>query len=66
MPGATVAASCHGSARSSPLLQARTIGAQPSDCTTYIRGRSLPISPIACSSPNAFHIPIRPVPPPVG
>ena len=31
-----------------------------------IRGRSGPIQPSASSSSKAFHMPIRPVPPPVG
>ena len=36
------------------------------DLTAYMRGRLGPIRPTACSSSNAFHMPIRPVPPPVG
>ena len=49
-----------------PVSNARTIGAQPSAWTDTIRGRSGPIRPSASSSSNAFHMPTRPVPPPVG
>src|SRR5712692_4016566 len=52
--------------RSAPCSKARTIGAQPSACTAYMRGRAEPMSPRVSSSSNAFHIPISPVPPPVG
>ena len=39
MPLAIVAAPANGSANRSPRSKARTIGAQPSDCTATIRGR---------------------------
>ena len=42
------------------------MGAQPVLCTLTMRGRAAPISPICSISSNAFHIPTRPVPPPVG
>ena len=42
------------------------MGAQPVDCTATMRGRLSPSQPIAPSSAKAFHMPIRPVPPPVG
>ena len=45
---------------------ARTIGAHPVACTLTIRGRRLSIQPIVSISANAFHMPTRPVPPPVG
>jgi hypothetical protein len=66
MPGATVAAPAHRSAWSTPKSKARAIGAQPAAWTTTIFGRFGPISPIASSSANAFHMPTMPVPPPVG
>ena len=56
----------HASANSAPALNARTIGAQPSACTAYIRGRLPSSQPISSISANAFHIPTIPVPPPVG
>ena len=67
MPIAIVCASSQRAAWRVPSSQARTIGAQPLACTAYMRGR-LPggIKPIASSSANAFHMPINPVPPPVG
>ena len=49
-----------------PSSQAFTIGAQPADCTVIIFGRSGPIQPRASISSKAFHMPIRPTPPPVG
>ena len=49
-----------------PASNARTIGAQPSACTATIRGRLRADQPTASNSSNAFHMPIRPVPPPVG
>ena len=66
MPDAMVCAFSKRGACSSPFSQARTIGAQPSACTATMRGRFEPMKPIASSSANAFHMPIRPVPPPVG
>ena len=51
---------------SAPASNARTTGAQPLDCTLYIRGSAPRIHPCAESSVNAFHMPINPVPPPVG
>ncbi len=42
------------------------MGAQPSDWTVTIRGRLGPIQPSFSISPNAFHMPTSPVPPPVG
>ncbi len=42
------------------------MGAQPLACTTIIFGRSGPIQPSCSISSNAFHIPIKPTPPPVG
>src|SRR3569832_2211931 len=49
-----------------PSSKALTIGAQPAACTAIMRGRLEPMKPIFSSSSNAFHMPIRPVPPPVG
>ena len=49
-----------------PSSQAFTIGAQPAACTVIIFGRSEPIQPRASISSKAFHMPIRPTPPPVG
>src|SRR5258706_14255614 len=49
-----------------PAANACTIGAQPSAWTVTIRGRRLSIQPICSISSKAFHIPISPVPPPVG
>ena len=51
---------------STPSSKARTMGAQPVACTATMRGRLGPMKPIASSSANAFHMPISPVPPPVG
>ena len=65
-PWAAVRAFSHGAAFSVPCSKARTIGAQPSACTETIRGRFAPIQPIASISSKAFHMPTRPVPPPVG
>ena len=58
--------SAHASAVSCPDSKARTIGAQPAACTEIRRGRAAPIQPSASISSNAFHMPMRPVPPPVG
>lgn len=66
IPAATVSASRHSSAWSAPFSHARTMGAHPVDCTATMRGRFRPIQPISSSSRNAFHMPISPVPPPVG
>ena len=49
-----------------PSAKAFGIGAQPSACTAIIRGRFGPIQPSSSISSKAFHMPIRPVPPPVG
>ncbi len=66
-PSAMVVAPSHGSAFSSPASNARTIGAQPSACTDTMRGRVAGVTqPIRSISSNAFHMPTRPVPPPVG
>ena len=67
MPLATVAAFSNGVANRSPASNARTIGAHPSLCTATIRGSLSDASqPNSSSSANAFHMPISPVPPPVG
>ena len=65
-PEATVWAFRHISEASVPSSNAFGMGAQPSDCTETIRGRSGPIQPSCSISSNAFHMPMRPVPPPVG
>ncbi len=65
-PEAIVDGSRHGSAVSLPDSKARTIGAQPAACTTTIRGLAAPIQPSVSISSNAFHMPMSPVPPPVG
>ena len=53
--------------RRAPSAKALTMGAQPSACTAYMRG---PLGPdeahLPRSSSKAFHMPMRPVPPPVG
>ena len=56
----------HMGASSRPSANAFTMGAQPSACTAYMRGRAWLTKPMRSISWNAFHIPIRPVPPPVG
>ena len=62
-----VAGSGHGAQASAPASKARTTGAHPAACTLYIRGRAAAgIQPACLSSANAFHMPINPVPPPVG
>src|SRR5262249_54481451 len=66
IPDAMVCASSHRGACSVPFSKARPIGAQPAACTATIRGRFAPTKPIASNSAKAFHIPISPVPPPVG
>ena len=48
------------------LRQALTMGGVTLDCTQTMRGRCAPIRPSASSSPQAFHMPSTPVPPPVG
>src|SRR5438552_3701077 len=75
-PDATVCAFGNSAANFSPASKARTIGAQPLAWTENIRGRLLfatanpsfggSIQPSFSISSNAFHIPISPVPPPVG
>src|ERR671916_637604 len=64
IPEALVLAPRQGFAKRSPLSKDLTMGAQPSDCTLTILGRSGPIRPIVSISSKAFHIPTRPVPPP--
>ena len=49
-----------------PSAKAFGIGAQPSAWTENIRGRAAPIQPSSSISSKAFHIPMSPVPPPVG
>src|SRR5215207_7602124 len=66
MPAARVSAFSKGLAKRSPASKARTMGAQPSACAAIMRGRSGPMRPTASSSAKAFHMPTRPVPPPVG
>ena len=65
-PAATVCGSGHGSAESLSAANAFTMGAQPVDCTVNMRGRGPSTQPAAASSAKAFHMPMRPVPPPVG
>ena len=65
-PLATVHASGHSAMRDSPRSKARTTGAQPVDCTAISLGVGPSTQPSALSSSNAFHMPTRPVPPPVG
>ena len=65
-PWARVWAPSQTGASSSPSANAFTIGAQPSACTAYMRGRGEDTKPISSSSAKAFHMPTRPVPPPVG
>ena len=47
-------------------LDALTTGAHPVICTETILGLPPPIHPRRSISPNAFHMPMRPTPPPVG
>ena len=49
-----------------PSANAFGIGAHPSAWTANIFVRALPIQPISSISSKAFHMPIKPVPPPVG
>jgi hypothetical protein len=67
-PEAMVWALRCSAANFSPVSNARTIGWQPSACTVYIRGRFVPgaMRPSFSISSKAFHMPMRPVPPPVG
>jgi hypothetical protein len=66
-PDAIVRGSKTGFAKRSPASKARAIGAQPEDWHEKSRGfRGESSQPIASSSAKAFHMPIRPVPPPVG
>ena len=55
-------------ANSSPASKALTMGAQPVACTATIFGSlvSGEMRPMALSSAKAFHMPMSPVPPPVG
>ena len=66
MPKATVCASSQGVARGSPAANARTIGAQPVDCTATRRGSLSSTQPSSRSSCSALWMPISPTPPPVG
>jgi len=66
MPAAIVRAFSHAVAALAPLSNARTIGAQPVAWTATRRGSGGEIHPRAVSSAQAFHMPMRPVPPPVG
>jgi hypothetical protein len=65
-PDATVAACSHISDAGACASNAFTIGAHPAACAAIMRGRRLSTSSMASSSSNAFHMPIRPTPPPVG
>ena len=66
-PLATVWALGNNSAKRSPFSKARTMGAQPSLWQLMSRGiLSFRSQPSSRSSLNAFHMPMRPVPPPVG
>ena len=65
-PDAVVCALGNSSAKRFPSSNARTIGAHPAACTVTMRGRFESIQPICSISSKAFHIPIKPVPPPVG
>ena len=65
-PEARVWAPRCSAAAFSPARKARTIGWQPEACTLNIRGRFGPIQPMRSISSKAFHMPTRPVPPPVG
>ena len=65
-PYASVLGDGHGSVFAAPSTNPFTTGAQPSAWTLTSRGRRASIQPIACISSNAFHMPTRPVPPPVG
>ena len=53
-------------ANRSPAAKAVTIGQQPAACTATILGRFEEIHPSCSISLKAFHMPINPVPPPVG
>ena len=66
MPNATVLGSGHGSLAAAPAWKARTIGAQPADCTATSRGRSPDTQPSSRSSRSALQMPMMPTPPPVG
>src|SRR5262249_23892436 len=66
MPAAMVCAFSHGVAVSAPESKARTIGAQPSDCTAMRWGKGPSSQRSSESSCQAFHMPMSPVPPPVG
>ena len=65
-PYALVFGSLKYSAVFLPVSNARIMGAHPSDCIEIILGLLLFIQPRDSISLNAFHIPIIPVPPPVG
>src|ERR1041384_5241746 len=65
-PLAMVQGSGHGSQWSAPDSNAFTTGAQPWAWTVNILGNLPSTHPAAPSSWKAFHIPMRPVPPPVG
>ena len=65
-PAASVEAFWKYSLSSLPSSYALTMGAQPSAWTLIILGRSLPIQPSSSSASKTFHMPMMPVPPPVG
>ena len=65
-PEAIVCGSGQGSALSLTSWNALTIGSQPDYCVTIIFCRRAPTQPRHSISEKAFHIPISPVPPPVG
>ena len=66
IPAANVWGSGQASDSGRPSMNALTIGAHPVDWTATKRGSFAPNQPIARSSANAFHMPMRPTPPPVG
>src|SRR5260221_1846726 len=67
-PLACVSGFSHGVARSACASNARTMGAQPLACATIMRGKATSggSHPPSRISAKTFHIPMSPVPPPVG
>src|SRR2546422_1609198 len=65
-PAAIVWGFGHGAQDSAPASNPFTTGAHPAAWTLYSRGGVPSSQPARTSSWNAFHMPIRPVPPPVG
>ena len=66
-PLAIVVAFSNFGAKRSPFANAVAMGAQPSLWQEIMRGLRDDLSQPSCSnSANAFHMPIKPVPPPVG